>query len=64
MPHEFKFSSGDVLECKLTPAIVHVVRRVIDADTQVPLYWITNGRTSWLREANEVEGDWNKAEVS
>lgn len=63
MPHEFKFSAGDVLECKLTPAILHVGRRVIDVDTQVPLYWITDGRQCWLQEAGTVENDFDRMKV-
>lgn len=60
MPHEFKFSPGDMLECKLTNAVLHVVRRVIDADDQRPLYWVTNGGKSWLWGADDLEADYQR----
>lgn len=57
--HEFKFQQGDMLASPWGARVI-VVRRVIDVDTQVPLYFITGAKSGagWLQEAGVIETDY------
>jgi hypothetical protein len=59
VPHSFKFQQGDMLASPWGARVV-VIRRVIDVDTQVPLYFIAGAKSGqgWLQEAGVVENDY------